>query len=137
MNISLYKIAESISFPHSLIHISGRYRYHLAPGSYTPITHRHHLSLFRYIFRGTKKKRRYLIYYAISLITEKIDSDIKIISKPNIINNALDNLDIIYKQIKKNEVKSKTSFLFDSSKEANLETTKHKLNIMSEMFKLN
>lgn len=86
---------------------------------------------------GTKKKRRYLIYYAISLITEKIDSDIKIISKPNIINNALDNLDIIYKQIKKNEVKSKNSFLFDSSKEANLETTKHKLNIMNEMFKLN
>ena len=102
---------------------------------------------------GIKRKRRFLIYFAISLITEKIDGSIKIVAKENILNNALKNLDVIYKQIKKNENKTKNSFLFgmglydnnekndmqtNNNRSANnLENTTNKLSIMSDMFKIN
>jgi hypothetical protein len=62
------------------------------------------------------KKRRYLLYFAVALLTEPVPNNIELINKKEIIDNVLDKIDQIYKQIKKNEESPNTDYLF-----ANLE----------------
>jgi hypothetical protein len=77
---------------------------------------------------GTKKKRRYLIYFAVSLITENVDYTIEMISNKNSIDIITSKIDIIYKQIKKNEVSPNTDYLFNNvDKTNNLKKTIEKL----------
>ena len=78
-----------------------------------------------------KKKRKYLIYNAIFLLTEKIDAKIKIYSDEKLINNVKNNINNIYKQIKKNEIKPNTDYLFNNSINKNLEKTISKLDKMN------
>jgi hypothetical protein len=63
---------------------------------------------------GTCKKRRYMLYYAVGLLTETIGSTENIVADENkpLIQNVMNRLDEIYKQIKKNEVSPKTEYLF-------------------------
>lgn len=61
---------------------------------------------------GVKKKRKLLIYNAISVITEIIDSTTKINNTASILENIKDNIDVIYNQIKKNEEKMDIGYLF-------------------------
>ena len=63
-----------------------------------------------------RKRRRYLIYFAISLLTEPINIEQNIINDTSIVRNALLNIDKIYAQIKKNEVAPKTDYLFGNLK---------------------
>ena len=68
------------------------------------------LSLYCIKFKpGSIKKRRLLIYHSIFLITEPINNDIQIYDKNNsaIIKNVKEKINIIYKEIKKNEEKPK------------------------------
>ena len=50
---------------------------------------------------GIKKKRKYLIYFAISLVTEKFNSNIDIIENKSVIDNIVKKINLIYKEIKK------------------------------------
>lgn len=50
---------------------------------------------------GVKKKRKYLIYFAISLVTEKFNSNIDIIENKSIIDDIVKKINLIYKEIKK------------------------------------
>ena len=74
-----------------------------------------------------KTKRRLLIYYAISLLTESYDKQSVLIKDINLIENIKNNYNEIYKQIKKNEITPSTNYLFNGVKEKNLEKTIHKL----------
>lgn len=77
---------------------------------------------------GTKKKRRYILYFAISLITENVDYTIEMISNKNNIDVITSKIDVIYKQIKKNEISPNTDYLFNNvDKTANLQKTIQKL----------
>ena len=64
-----------------------------------------------------RKRRRYLIYFSISLLTEDVDINKKIINDTNIVKNAIYNIDKIYSQIKKNEIAPKTDYLFGNMKD--------------------
>ena len=50
---------------------------------------------------ATPKKRRYLLYFAVSLLTEPVPTNIEIISDKAILNTVVDQIDNIYLQIKK------------------------------------
>jgi hypothetical protein len=62
------------------------------------------------------KKRRYLLYFAVALLTEPVPTNIELINNKEIIENVVGKINQIYKQIKKNEESPNTEYLF-----ANLE----------------
>ena len=84
---------------------------------------------------GMKRRRRFLIYFAISLLLEKPDIDIPIYHDSEKINSVKEKIDVIYRQIKKNEIKPKTDYLFNNSiaRTNNLERTITKLNKMDNL----
>jgi len=92
------------------------------------------LSLFtlRYV-SGCQKKRRNILYFAISLLCENFKSNETIIreSQQEIVRNILNKIDLIYKQIKKNEENPGTDYLFKDVKSINLEKTIEKLETMN------
>ena len=78
------------------------------------------------------KKRRYLIYFAINVLTEKINLEGNMIPNKDSIEKIVSNIDNIYKQIKKNEESPNTDYLFANTKQSNLEKTIHKMDIMNQ-----
>jgi len=83
-----------------------------------------------------KKKRRYMMYFAVSLLTEQVDTSKKLISDEYDINKVVSKIDTIYGQVKKNEIRPKTDYLFNNSiteKEQNLKNTIAKLEKMSSL----
>ena len=62
---------------------------------------------------ATSKKRRYLLYYAIELITESSDTTISILPNKMVIKNVTSQINSVYKQIKRNEQVPKTEYLFN------------------------
>jgi hypothetical protein len=58
------------------------------------------------------KKRRYILYFAVSLCTENIDASVDIISDKRVVELAIKNINEIYSQIKKNEISPNTEYLF-------------------------
>ena len=78
------------------------------------------------------------LYHSIFLITEPINNNIPIYNKDNshIIQNVKDKINIIYKQIKKNEQKPKTDYLFNNiTQRSNLEKTIEKLDKLNSIIK--
>jgi hypothetical protein len=81
---------------------------------------------------STKNKRRYIIYFAITLLTEPLNFDIPIIKDINEINKIKQNINHIYKQIKKNEIQPQTNYLFNNLNSSKNKTVE-KLNIMENI----
>jgi hypothetical protein len=87
---------------------------------------------------GVRKKRRYLIYFAISLLTTEYDSKIEMINDRIMIETAIGNINAIYKQIKQHEISPETDYLFSSSgysgdKNGDLERTIKRLEALNSM----
>jgi hypothetical protein len=80
---------------------------------------------------AVKKKRKFLIYYAVTLITENVNYNVNIIENNDRVEGVVKKIDIIYLQIKKNEKAPKTDYLFaGTTQQSNLDKTIDKLNIM-------
>lgn len=87
------------------------------------------LSLFTLKYTsGCNKKRKYILYFVVSLLCENVTVDDEIIRKTQqeIVTNVLSKIDMVYKQIK-NEVSPGTDYLFKNLKSSNLENTIEKL----------
>jgi hypothetical protein len=83
---------------------------------------------------GACKKRRYLLYFAVSLVTEPVPTNIELISSKEIVQMAVENIDDIYKQIKQNEEIPKTDYLFSSlDKQFAIEKSARKLELMDSL----
>jgi hypothetical protein len=60
---------------------------------------------------GVKKKRRYLIYFAICLLTEPFAMPQEMVTNKEVIESVVKKIDTVYKQVKKNEIAPKTDYL--------------------------
>ena len=67
------------------------------------------------------------------MFCENVNTNDEIIrdSQKEVIGTVIDKIDIIYKQIKKNEVSPETDYLFKDVKQSNLEKTIQKLETMN------
>lgn len=84
---------------------------------------------------SVKRKRRYILYFAISLFTEPIRFTTPIHNPDDtkLIEELINNINSVYKQIKKNEVKPDDYYLFESVKNHKKEILNTKINIMNSI----
>jgi uncharacterized pyridoxamine 5'-phosphate oxidase family protein len=82
---------------------------------------------------GCHKKKRLLMYFVIEIFTEPYSLDEDIIKDKNKIIIITNNINKIYKQIKKNEHSPGTDYLYKNIKESNLEKTIAKLETMNNL----
>ncbi len=79
------------------------------------------------------KKRKFLIYFGISLLVEPVDLKIDIISNQEIINKLSSKIGKIYAQVKKNEEAPDTDYLFNGVERSNLEKSIEKIEALNKM----
>jgi hypothetical protein len=92
------------------------------------------LNIFCLRYRpGCHKKRRLLMYFIIEVFTEPFSLDEEIVRDKNKINVITQNINKIYKQIKKNEHSPGTDYLYKNIKASNLEKTIAKLETMNSL----
>jgi hypothetical protein len=91
-----------------------------------------HLFCLKYS-SGCAKKRKYILYFAISLLCENVNVEDEIIreKQKEVVSNVLKKIDLVYKQIKQNEESPGTDYLFKDIKASNLEKTIEKLETMN------
>lgn len=82
---------------------------------------------------GCFKKRKFLLYFSIEMLTTHIATFPPIMEDKSKIEQLISNLNIIYKQIKKNEISPGTDYLFNQDNNNNLEKTIEKLDTMREL----
>ena len=84
---------------------------------------------------SVKKKRRYLLYFAVSLLTQPYASqqDIILADYRDKISNVVQKIDAVYREIKKNEVSPKTDYLFQNTTKSDLDRTIAKLDILNTL----
>jgi hypothetical protein len=80
------------------------------------------------------KKRRYMLYFAVSLITENVDPAIEIVGDTHKVEIAVDNINDIYAQIKPNEESPQTDYLFSGLEKQNaLARSMERLNMVNSL----
>jgi hypothetical protein len=79
------------------------------------------------------KKRKNIVYFAVSLLCENINYEDEIIreSQKTVVLNVVKKIDSVYKQIKKNEESPEMEYLFANVKSTNLEKTIEKIEKMN------
>ena len=83
---------------------------------------------------GTKRKRKIIMYFALSLLTEPFDANIPLYKSDAVIKQVTKKIDNIYVQIKKNEIVPNTDYLFNNSlNSGNLEKSLNKINQMNTL----
>ena len=85
---------------------------------------------------GTPKKRKYLLYFAVEMLTEHVPTNIDIITNKEILSVVINKIDFVYKNIKKNEVSPNTEYLFsntDTDKQHNLENSVKKMELLGSL----
>lgn len=68
---------------------------------------------------SSSKKRRYLVYFAIALLTEPVLTNIELISDKMKLEPVVKNINHIYKQVKKNEVSPNMQYLYSNLEHEN------------------
>jgi hypothetical protein len=85
---------------------------------------------------GVPKRRRYLVYFAISLLCETVDYSVDLISDSKHVETVVTKVDEVYKDVKKNEIAPATEYLFHGvtpGTRSNLDKTIERLEKMNEV----
>jgi hypothetical protein len=82
---------------------------------------------------GVKKKRRFLIYFAINLLTETVDLKIDIMGNKAQIDSIMLKIGLVYKDVKKNEVTLGDDYLYLGVERSNLDKTIERLEKMNQL----
>ena len=82
---------------------------------------------------GTSKKRKYLLYFAVELLTEHVPTNVDLVGNKEVLQTVISKIHDIYKQIKKEEISPKTEYLFKDTKSTNLENSIAKMNMLTDM----
>lgn len=88
---------------------------------------------------GTSKKRRHLLYFAVSLLVEPNQTTCVLMKHRDIIERVVDDINHVYKQIKKNEISPKTDYLYtqlgggESNANKSFEQTVKKLELAANL----
>jgi len=90
------------------------------------------LFIIRYT-SSTKRKRKYLIYFAISLLTENVNMNVNIIENKNTVENVTNKINLLYKEIKKNEKPPIVDYLSTGVEKSNIHKTFEKLEAMNSI----
>lgn len=80
------------------------------------------------------KKRRYLLYFAVALLTEPVPTNIELINNKQVIETVTEKINSVYKQIKKNEESPNTDYLFaNMERENTFEQSMRKMDLVNSM----
>jgi hypothetical protein len=82
---------------------------------------------------GVKKRRRYILYFVVSLLTEKVNYQVPLQTNPTVTNQIKSKIGILYREIKKNEIKPDTDYLFNGVEKSSLEKTIAKIEKMNNI----
>lgn len=83
---------------------------------------------------GAKRKRIHLLYFGIQLLTMECNYKVPIIENKTLIENLVKRIDTIYMQIKKNEIRPDTDYLYHGLEgKSNLDKTLEKLDILNNL----
>jgi hypothetical protein len=83
---------------------------------------------------GTSKKRKYLLYFAVALLTEYVPMNIEMISDKTLVKTVVEKINNVYKQIKTNEVSPNTEYLFSNlDNENTFEESMKRMELMNKM----
>ena len=83
---------------------------------------------------GCKKRRKFCLYFATSLLCEHVNTNIQLFTNKKVIENVNKNTNLLYKQVKKNEKSPGTDYLFnETTAKSNLEKTIDKLDIINKL----
>ena len=85
---------------------------------------------------GAKRKRISTLYFAISLLTEPFNINQELVSNKAKITTIKSKVDVIYKEIKKNEKAPRVAQLVGQNKPSSLERSIAKLEKMNEIYKI-
>jgi len=80
------------------------------------------------------KKRRYLIYFAVSCLTEPVMTNIDLITDKTVLTTVVKKINTVYTQIKKNEHSPNLDYMFSGlESKKNLQKTMVQMEMMSAM----
>jgi len=82
---------------------------------------------------GVKKRRKYLLYFSISLLTDPVDLTVEIIKNKEEIDKIVKKIAVVYKDVKKNEESLQTDYLFAGVERSNLDKTVERLEKMNSI----
>ena len=81
------------------------------------------------------KKRRFLLYFAVALLTEHVPNNIELMPNKAMVQNIVDKVNIIYKEVKLKEESPGTDYLFSGLKDDkdNFDRSMKKMELMNSM----
>jgi len=85
---------------------------------------------------GACKRRKYLLYFAVELLTESVPIDVDIMSSQckEVVETVTEKIDNVYKRIKKNEESPNTEYLFNNLEtENNMDKTIKRMEMLNNM----
>jgi hypothetical protein len=82
---------------------------------------------------GVIKKRRFLIYFGINILTSPWDKEQSLVGNAPGVAAVLDKCNLVYRQVKKHEQSPNTDYLFANSKLSNTDRTAQRLEIMNKL----
>jgi hypothetical protein len=80
---------------------------------------------------GVKKRRKFLIYYAVSILTDPLDLAIDIIANKTELDLIIKKIGVVYKDVKKNEDSLNVDYLYAGVERSNLDKTIERLEKMN------